>query len=420
MKIKVSKTVAEVSDLEQLTSGMVGKTVEAEFSSDWDGLTKVAVFSNGEISKDVINPSATIVIPWEVLATANKTVFAGFYGYTMEDGEKVLAIPTIYVDLGRARKGADPSDDPSTLPSPTVSEQMYAAVESLTQRIDNIACYDGEGSGIHPLVEETELADGDEYPFYDSSAGIIRKSTWQNIKSKLKAYFDTMYLGASSLVAYATRTWVQEQSYGTYSKPADGIPESDLESAVQASLGKAETTLQAHQSLAAYATETWVEDKGYLTEHQSLSAYRTASAQDAIDNSKVDKVSGKGLSTNDYTNSAKTKVDNLGAVAAENVVPVSKGGTGASAALDAFNTLCGCQSVNATTDLVGAYFFPFSISTSFTIDSVAFPQYGKGVYVSVGKTATSVGVIMVVGSDAALYTARRSASGTWTDAKKFT
>lgn len=46
-----------------------------------------------------------------------------------------------------------------------------------------------------------------------------------------------------------------------------------------------------------------------MQEHQSLAAYRTAAAQDVIDSGKVDKVTGKGLSTNDYTAAAKAKVD---------------------------------------------------------------------------------------------------------------
>lgn len=56
---------------------------------------------------------------------------------------------------------------------------------------------------------------------------------------------------------------------GTYSKPTGGIPKTDLAVAVQASLGKADTALQ---------------------EHQSLAAYRTAAAQDIIDNGKQDKI----------------------------------------------------------------------------------------------------------------------------------
>ena len=79
---------------------------------------------------------------------------------------------------------------------------------------------------------------------------------------------------------------------GTYSKPAGGIPKSDLATAVQTSLGKADSALQSVPS-----------------------TYRTASEQDTIDSSKVDKVTGKGLSSNDYTDAAKAKVDALASVA---------------------------------------------------------------------------------------------------------
>ena len=54
-----------------------------------------------------------------------------------------------------------------------------------------------------------------------------------------------------------------------YSKPTGGIPKTDLANDVQTSLGKAETALQ---------------------EHQSLAAYRTAEAQNIIDNTKQDKL----------------------------------------------------------------------------------------------------------------------------------
>lgn len=56
-------------------------------------------------------------------------------------------------------------------------------------------------------------------------------------------------------------------------------------------------------------TSQLTNDSGFLTSHQSLAAYRTAAAQDIIDSGKVDKVTGKGLSTNDYTAAAKAKVD---------------------------------------------------------------------------------------------------------------
>ncbi len=40
---------------------------------------------------------------------------------------------------------------------------------------------------------ETDIADGDYFPFYDTSASGKRKTLWSNIKAKLKTYFDTIY-----------------------------------------------------------------------------------------------------------------------------------------------------------------------------------------------------------------------------------
>lgn len=49
---------------------------------------------------------------------------------------------------------------------------------------------------------------------------------------------------------------------------------------------------------AEYITETELNDKGYLTKHQDISG-------------KVDKVDGKGLSTNDYTTAEKNKLSGI-------------------------------------------------------------------------------------------------------------
>lgn len=49
------------------------------------------------------------------------------------------------------------------------------------------ACYTTDDTA------ETTLADGDYFPFYDTSASGKRKSLWSNIKSVLKTYFDTLY-----------------------------------------------------------------------------------------------------------------------------------------------------------------------------------------------------------------------------------
>lgn len=50
--------------------------------------------------------------------------------------------------------------------------------------------------------------------------------------------------------------WGFTKNTGTYSKPSGGIPKSDLTTAVQTSLGKADTALQEHQSLSDYVKTT--------------------------------------------------------------------------------------------------------------------------------------------------------------------
>ena len=66
-----------------------------------------------------------------------------------------------------------------------------------------------------------------------------------------------------------------------YTKPADGIPETDLSESVQESLDKADSALQ---------------------EHQSLAAYRTSAAQDVID-------SGKENTSNKVTSISSSSTD---------------------------------------------------------------------------------------------------------------
>lgn len=100
-----------------------------------------------------------------------------------------------------------------------------------------------------------------------------------------ETYDDTELRGRIEDIEEQESTWSAK-----YTKPSGGIPKTDLASAVQTSLSRADSALQEHQSLDGYATEQWVDNKGYLTAHQSLVAYRTAAAQDIIDGGKQDKI----------------------------------------------------------------------------------------------------------------------------------
>ena len=67
IKITANGVCARAQRLEPLTSGMVGAKVAFELSPDFDGLTVTAVFTNGAVTKDVLNPGAECFIPPEVL-----------------------------------------------------------------------------------------------------------------------------------------------------------------------------------------------------------------------------------------------------------------------------------------------------------------------------------------------------------------
>jgi len=89
--------------------------------------------------------------------------------------------------------------------------------------------------------------------------------------------------------------WGFTKNTGTYSKPSGGIPKTDLASAVQTSLGKADTALQEHQSLTGYATETWVGQQGYQTAQQvqaAISPLQTKAITDTGNYYTTDTVDG--------------------------------------------------------------------------------------------------------------------------------
>lgn len=222
----------------------------------------------------------------------------------------------------------------------------YDAPQSLTdaqkaQARNNIGAGTGGGSAfdIHGLTTENAIADADELPFYDISASGQRKTIWSNVKSKLKTYFDTLYLGTSaltgyatqawvnsrgfitSLVGYATQAWVQLQGYGTYSKPAGGIPASDLASGVIPTVNDAILTIK----------------QGSVTKG-SFSANSSTPTEINLDAGGVSKVNGKtGVVVLNATDIPSTKTPTVFNFTVEgefdsNLVGLTQNGASASAA----------------------------------------------------------------------------------------
>lgn len=133
-------------------------------------------------------------------------------------------------------------------------------------------------------------------------------------------------------------TNLQDELDSKYEKPSTGIPKTDLASAVQTSLGKADSAIQ---SLAGYATESYVDGKvSSLVDSapETLNTLNELAAALGDDpnfattvanqiGNKVDKVSGKGLSTNDYTTTEKNKLSGIESGANKTVVDTELSGT---------------------------------------------------------------------------------------------
>lgn len=130
LTIWFSGAEGKVMEQEVLTSGMVGKQVRLEFTEDWEGLAKTAVFTAGNITRDVLCTGETVAIPAEVMEKPLVPLYVGVYGV---GADGLPAIPTIRVNCGEIRPGVDPSGDPGVEPTPGLWTQLEGAMGDLTQ-----------------------------------------------------------------------------------------------------------------------------------------------------------------------------------------------------------------------------------------------------------------------------------------------
>lgn len=132
--LHANKTKLTLLQREQLTSGSVNAyEVLFEFSPDWEGLERVAVFRAGKESQAVaLGADGQCTIPWEVLTSHGRQLTAGVYG--TRGGEVVL--PTVWANLGVILEGAAYGGE-TYPPTPELWQQ------ELARKGDNLE-YDGE------------------------------------------------------------------------------------------------------------------------------------------------------------------------------------------------------------------------------------------------------------------------------------
>lgn len=166
----------KMTEMDVLTSGMVGKQVRLEFSSAWEGLIKTLVFSAGDVSRDVVFAGETAVIPAEVLKTPMEELYVGVWGVSA-DGE--LVIPTIRARGPVILPGTEPSGDPGTDPELAVWAQLQvqmgdpAGLE--TEAKDSLV------SAVNELSQRTAAA-GENGATFTPSLSADGTLSWTNDK----------------------------------------------------------------------------------------------------------------------------------------------------------------------------------------------------------------------------------------------
>lgn len=183
IQIHITKACAHLcSPPELLTAGMAkAVSVEFAFSSDWDGLTKTAVFTNRKKTVDVLESEwdgNRLTVPYEILADAGLIARVGVYGYNASG----VVLPTVWVTLGKVQPAAEPSGDTSTDPTLPVWAQLQEIIGDLadltTKAKNNLVAAINEaaktGSGGAGSID---LRTADGYIQYSNDGG----ATWENL-----------------------------------------------------------------------------------------------------------------------------------------------------------------------------------------------------------------------------------------------
>ena len=128
IQLHAEKNCLTVVAAELLTSGSVNvNTVSIEFSADWEGLSRVAVFASSTTQISIaLDSTNQFFIPWECLVAPNLNLRVGVYG--MQD--TTIVLPTIWASLGVIHPGVTTGAEPSP-PTPDAYQKVLAEIGNL-------------------------------------------------------------------------------------------------------------------------------------------------------------------------------------------------------------------------------------------------------------------------------------------------
>lgn len=141
-----------------------------------------------------------------------------------------------------------------------MAQDKYINLKGLSKLIEAIkAKFDGLGSAIGTKVDKVSgkglstndytTSEKNKLAGIATGAEVNVQSDWSVTDTSSDAYIKNKPTIPSAVTESTVSGWGFTKNTGTYSKPSTGIPKTDLASAVQSSLSKADSALQSHQTI---------------------------------------------------------------------------------------------------------------------------------------------------------------------------
>lgn len=205
IKIEVIGNIARVTDRPpMITSGTVGLPVSFTFDSQWDGLSKTAVFRVGHSKKVVEKPESEAIVPWELLRKPGVWLHIGVYGI---NADGTVAIPTTWANVCVIQKGVSPDGDPTLDPTLPVWKELSYEVDRLASEMEKVATEQtrpdwlqtdpekADGIRNKPALNPSEAVDGLLFNDVSTNKAISRQSSAAGKQSfaGCKGYYWSVY-----------------------------------------------------------------------------------------------------------------------------------------------------------------------------------------------------------------------------------
>lgn len=136
----------------ELTVNMSGAPIEFEFSKEWDGLTKTAVFTSDGSRSRILDKDGKTTVPHEILTTVGMDVEAAVFAQR-EDGT-TWPSPSLVCKIGQVSRGAKPGEDPSYQLTPDIAQQLQNQIDKLDDKVEDLE-QGGTDNGFR--VQDTAL-----------------------------------------------------------------------------------------------------------------------------------------------------------------------------------------------------------------------------------------------------------------------